>query len=85
MVGGLKLPDGTTLADVEMDPKYWPGCSNCSTPYVLRRCMSYKDQDGDLTLAMKWVWMEDCKHPQGRGKRAAKYPPAIFGPDGKVE
>ena len=59
--------DALDVTVVQPDPKIWPICGECKTPYVLRRCMQFGfvTRDDGLKageLHAIWAWQIDCKH-----------------------
>jgi hypothetical protein len=43
-----------SIAPVGHDPRAWPECDRCGSPFVLRRM--------SMLEPAKWSWQRDCKH-----------------------
>lgn len=50
----------TVTAPIDPQPRVYPKCPECDTPWVLRHAVNLFTGDG------AWVWQRDCKH--GRRK-----------------
>jgi hypothetical protein len=66
------------LTEVQPDPKVWPVCGTCDTPFVLKRAFQFGESD----LKGGWFWTKDCAKPRSTCK---KITPVLVNADGPVD
>lgn len=49
------------VAHPHPQPRVYPACSTCATPYVLRRAFTFAT-NGGCPRDFEWVYQRDCKH-----------------------